>query len=345
MSSLPRVCLIPKLTGLGGMVSFETRLAQGLADKGIGVSYSLNDRPYQAVLVIGGTRNLAGLWRVRRQGISVIQRLDGMNWLHRKRPTGIKHYLRAEYGNLILTLIRSQLADRIVYQSSFSMRWWEQAHGPTPASWQVVYNGVDLTRYRPETYTQRPADHFLMLVVEGTIGGGYEMGLETAIQLVQRINQTDLGGGKTVKLLVAGSVSLALREEWTAKSRMSLIFTGQLPAESIPDLDRSAHLLFSADLNPACPNSVIEALACGLPVVAFNTGALPELVTGDSGRIVPYGGDPWRLDPPDVDALAQAAREVLNDQGKFRSAARQRAEQAFSLDKMVEGYLDALLGA
>jgi len=115
-----------------------------------------------------------------------------------------------------------------------------------------------------------------------------------------------------------------------------------VPPEEIPDLDRSAHLLFSSDINPACPNSVIEALACGLPVLAYDTGALPELVTGDAGRIVPYGGNPWKLEPPDNKALAAAALEILIHQTKFRSAARHRAETTFDLDTLVDNYLSAL---
>ena len=103
-------------------------------------------------------------------------------------------------------------------------------------------------------------------------------------------------------------------------------------------------MLYSADLNAACPNSVIEALACGLPVAAFATGALPELVTGEAGRLAPYGGDPWKLERPDAPALAQAVEEILQDQPRFRAAARQRAEEAFGLDRMVERYLDVLLG-
>ncbi len=69
---------------------------------------------------------------------------------------------------------------------------------------------------------------------------------------------------------------------------------------AFPEIDRSAHMLFSADLNAACPNSVIEAMACGLPVAGFDTGALNELIVGDAGRLVPYGGDPWRLEKPDI---------------------------------------------
>jgi glycosyltransferase involved in cell wall biosynthesis len=87
---------------------------------------------------------------------------------------------------------------------------------------------------------------------------------------------------------------------------------------------------------------VIEALACGLPVVGFDTGALPELVTGDAGRIVPYGQDVWRLETPDVAGLAQAAAEILGDLQRFRFAARARAGQAFGLDRMVAAYLEVL---
>ncbi len=124
----------------------------------------------------------------------------------------------------------------------------------------------------------------------------------------------------------------------------TLTWTGLVPADRIPEIDRSAHLLYSADVNPACPNSVIEALACGLPVVAFDTGALPELVTAACGRIIPYGGDPWRLERPDIDALADAAGQILNDLERYHRAARARAEAVFDLDVMVKAYLDILLG-
>jgi glycosyltransferase involved in cell wall biosynthesis len=101
-------------------------------------------------------------------------------------------------------------------------------------------------------------------------------------------------------------------------------------------------MLYSADVNAACPNSVIEALACGLPVLAFDTGALPELVNGDSGRIVPYGGNPWQLDPPDLDALTEAAMKVLNNQQHYRHGARAQAEAKFGLEKMVDEYVQVL---
>jgi glycosyltransferase involved in cell wall biosynthesis len=101
--------------------------------------------------------------------------------------------------------------------------------------------------------------------------------------------------------------------------------------------------MYCAEVNPPCPNSVIEALACGLPVIGFDSGSLKELVTDDAGSIVPYGANPWKLETPDISALAASAGEMLEKQGQVRAAARRRAESAFGLDSMVESYLKVLL--
>ena len=129
----PRICLLPHLTGIGGMASFQSKLAQGLSARGIEVVYHLQDTPYASVLVIGGMRDLLGLGLARQQGVPVIQRLNGMNWIHRRRRTGLRHAVRAEANNLVLQFIRRRVATRIVYQSEFARSWWERVHGPAPA--------------------------------------------------------------------------------------------------------------------------------------------------------------------------------------------------------------------
>ena len=338
---MTRVCLTPRLQGVGGMVSFQGRLAAGLTQRGVEVTYDLAARPVDAVLVIGGTRQLGGLWQARREGIPVVQRLNGMNWIHRRRRTGVRHFLRAEYGNLLLATIRSRFASRIVYQSRFSQIWWERMYGSARAPSQVTYNGVDLNVFSPHGRHERPQATHRILMVEGSLGGGYEMGLAWGVGLVERLSRM----GFTVELVVAGRISARLQTQWQQKALIPLHFAGLVDAQDIPALDRSAHLFFAADLHPACPNSVIEALACGLPVSALDTGALLELVQGDAGQIVPYGGDPWELDPPDLDGLAQAAAQILHQPLRYRAGARQRAETALGLDQMVDGYTAALLGS
>ena len=348
-----RICMLPRLSGVGGMVSFQEKLAAGLAARGVDVCYNLSDRPYRAVLVIGGTRQLAGLWQAKRRGVRLVQRLDGMNWMQRVQPTGVRHWLRAEYGNRLLAFIRKQLAGTIVYQSDFAKDWWERAYGQSMIPYTVVHNGVDLSVFIPEASGKRPSERVRLLLVEGSLMGGYELGLSNAVDLAVGVaegNAASHSQFKGVELFVAGRVAAEQQAIWKQRlaernqaGRVSITWAGLIPHQRIPDVDRSAHLLYSADLNPACPNSVIEALACGTPVVAFDTGALPELVTGDAGRVVSYGGDPWRLEQPDVPALVGGAAEIIEDQRRFRAGARSRAEAAFGLERMVDRYLNVLL--
>jgi glycosyltransferase involved in cell wall biosynthesis len=291
------------------------------------------------VLITGGTRDLPNLLRLRRRGVRIVQRLDGINWMHRRLHTGLRHYLRAEYGNRLLALLRARVVTHIVYQSDFVRSWWARQYGSDHLPAVVIHNGVDLSIYTPAGSQERPSDHFRLLLVEGNLQGGYESGLATAVDLA-----VGLSGVFPLELMVVGRLSSALQAEYQVKSQVPIVWAGLVPREAIPALDRSAHLLYSTDLNAACPNSVIEAMACGLPVAGFATGALPELVTGDSGRLVPYGGDPWKLDPPAIPALVEAAVEILKDQPRFRLAARQLAEKAFGLEQMVDRYLDVLLG-
>jgi len=88
---------------------------------------------------------------------------------------------------------------------------------------------------------------------------------------------------------------------------------------------------------------VIEALACGTPVAAFATGALPELVVGDSGRVVEYGNNPWRAELPRFEPLEDAVLEILREPMRFRSIARRIAEEYFDLDQMCTAYRQVLL--
>lgn len=339
---MTRICLIPKLSGTGGPVSFQGKLAAGLQKRGIDVCYNLDDRPYDAVLVIAGTRRyLLALRQAKMGGVKVVHRLDGLNWLHRQRRTSLRHFLRAEVNNRIVAGIRRSLADRVVYQSQFVHDWWEDWYGMTRIPWTVIHNGVDLSVYTPEGVETRPEGRYRMLLVEGSLAGGQDVGLGIGLQLAECLqNEHNL----PMEVMVAGLLTPALEKMWQERARVPLTLLGIIKREQVPALDRSAHVFYAAEPNPPCPNSVIEALACGLPVAGFATGALPELVLGDAGRLVPYGGDPWKLDPPDIPALAKAAGELLLEQARFRKGARLHAEKALGLDTMVDAYLEVLLG-
>lgn len=333
------LCILPRLSGLGGPASFRGRLAEGMEARGVTLCADPLDPQVGSILVIGGMRRLDLLLRARRRGVRIIQRLNGMNWIHRKISTGKKHFLRSEINNRVLAFIRRRLADGIVYQSQFSRNWWDTVYQPVHIPCRVVYNGVNLNTFTPQGPERPPEGRLRVLMVEGHIAGGYEAGLENGVRLVQELNRFM---AYPVELLVAGDVPARTAALWQAQAGDVVQWAGIVARKDIPALDRSAHLLFSADLNAACPNSVIEALACGLPVVAFATGSLPELIEDEAGRVVPYGSNYWNLETPDIPALAAAAGQILSRQEPFRAGARKRAEEEFGLEKMVQGYWDSL---
>jgi glycosyltransferase involved in cell wall biosynthesis len=332
---MSRICIVPRVEGTGGMASFRLKLEQGLRARGVDVTHDLSTKA-DAALVIAGTRKLFPLWKARQRGLRIVQRLDGVNWVQRVRWAGLRYTVRAEYGNAMLALIRSRFADHVIYQSQFIRTWWEGWYGVAKVPATVIINGVDLQTYTPDGEHERPTDCFRLLLLEGSLAGGLNSGLFHAVSLAEK-----LSANHPMEVVVAGKVDDATQRN--LQSKVSVKFLGTIPREQIPALARSSHLMYSAEVNPPCPNSVIEALACGLPVIGFDSGSLKELVTDNAGCVVPYGGDPWKLETPNISALALSAEDVLTKQDQFRAAARMRAESAFGLDQMVKSYLKVLL--
>jgi len=334
---MPRICIVPRVEGLGGVTSFRLKFENGLRARGVDVTYNLND-PSDAVFVLAGTKNLYSLWTARKRGMRIVQRLDGLNWVHRARWAGLRYSLRAIYGNGNLSMIRFNIANHVIYQSRFIKRWWEDWYQPARVPSSVILNGVDLDQYSPNGAHERPTDFFRLLVVEGSLAGGLDSGLFYAVDLAGHLSKKH-----KIELVVVGRVDARTKNKLEHQRHFKIRFMDSVPREEIPFLERSSHLLFSAEVNPPCPNSVIEALACGLPVIGFDTGSLSEIVQGEAGRLVSYGADQWKLEQPDIPALADAAEEVLRDNERFRKPARERAESVFGLDTMVDEYLKILL--
>ena len=334
---MPRICIVPRVEGPGGVTSFRLKFEEGLRARDVQVT---NDpsRGADSILILAGTRNLFPLWKARRRGIRIVQRLDGINWVHRVRWAGPRYTIRAIYGNANLSFIRRRLADHVIYQSQFIKHWWEDWYRPARVPSTVILNGVDLNRYTPNGLHERPSGHYRLLVVEGSLAGGQNYGLFNAVSLASALSKKF-----KIELMIVGRVDGRTKNRLKQQTAFRIQFMDTTPRDHIPWLMRSSHLLFSAEVNPPCPNSVIEALACGLPVVGFDTGSLSELVQGEAGRLAPYGADPWRLQTPDIPALAEVASEVLQEQPRFRSSARERAEAAFDVEKMVDEYLNVLL--
>lgn len=335
------ICLVPVINSLAGPGSFQLKLKTAIEQRGIRVHHNPLEAGTRAVLVIAGTRHLQALWAAKKRGVRIVQRLNGINWVHRRRYLGVRYSLRAEMGNLLLAYPRRFLADHVVYQSNFTRDWWHRWYGVVRSPYTVIYNGVDLTAYSPDGSESRPEDHIRLQIVEGHLNLDNRLALENAYAFAKALQQA---AGRPVELEVTANVMPELREQMLKREpKARVTYTGTISRQEIPAKSRSAHMRYSAEINASCPNSVIEALACGLPVAAFDSGALPELVQGDAGVVVPYGADPWKLEKPDFDTLAQAALPILADQERYRRGARARAVEYFNLEQMADSYLQVLL--
>jgi glycosyltransferase involved in cell wall biosynthesis len=334
---MPRICIIPRVDGLAGVASFRLKFEDGLRARDVDVTNDLS-QPSDAVLVLAGTKHLLPLWRARRRGMRIVQRLDGVNWVHRVRWAGLRYTIRAIYGNANISFIRNRLADHVIYQSDFIRNWWSDWYRPAHVPSDVILNGVDLEQYTPEGLHERPSIHYRLLIVEGSLVGGLNSGLFYAVELANQLSRKF-----KIELIVVGRVDTRTKNKLKHQNAFRIKFMDTVKREHVPWLMRSSHLLFSAEVNPPCPNSVIEALACGLPAIGFDTGSLSEIVQGEAGRLVPYGANQWKLEQPDIPALAHAAEEVLQNNEHFRISARKQAETVLGLDMMVDAYLKVLL--
>jgi len=334
---MSRICIVPRVDGLAGVASFRLKFENGLRARGVGITHDTSD-PSDTILVLAGTKHLLPLWRARSRGQRIVQRLDGINWVHRVRWAGLRYTVRAIYGNWNLSFIRARLADKIIYQSQFINHWWNDWYRPAQVPSSVIINGVDLAQYTPDGLHERPSMHYRILIVEGSMAGGLNSGLFYAVDLANQLSQKF-----KIELNIVGKVDTLTKNRLKNQTAFRIKFMDTVKREHIPWLMRSSHFLFSAEINPPCPNSVIEALACGLPVVGFDTGSLSELVQEDAGRLALYGANQWKLEQPNIQALVNAAEEVLDDNDKFRKSAREHAEENLSLETMVDKYLKILL--
>ena len=129
-----------------------------------------------------------------------------------------------------------------------------------------------------------------------------------------------------VRLLVAGRLVVPaepLLERLGLRGRVELI--GRYAQRDAPDLIRRAHLLLHTKVNDPCPSTVIEAMACGVPVVHPASGGTVELVGDEAGIGVPHPISWERDEPPAPEALAEAVARVLADRERYAAAARRRA--------------------
>ncbi len=200
-------------------------------------------------------------------------------------------------------------------------------------------NGVDSSKFMPAREGRSPIagspfdDPSLWLV--GTIGRLQPVKDQTNLaRAFVRVVQTDPEARRRMRLVIVGPGPLRERvlEILHAAQVQDLAW---LPGEreDIADVLRGLDLFVLPSLAEGISNTILEAMACGLPVAATDVGGNAELVAdGVTGTLVPAA---------DSERLAGAIRAYFADPARHRShglAARRAIEERFSLDVMVQRY-------
>ena len=202
-----------------------------------------------------------------------------------------------------------------------------------------VYNGVDTARFRPapggraaiDACPFREADHWLV----GTVGRMEKVKDQTnlARAFVSAV-RADPEARARLRLVLVGDGKLKREVETILESagvRELAWFAGER-ADVVPLL-QGLDCFVLPSLAEGVSNTILEAMACGLPVVATRVGANAELVEQDvTGRTVPAA---------DSDALAREIGAYFTTPALARQhgqAGRRRVERRFSLERMVDDY-------
>jgi len=221
--------------------------------------------------------------------------------------------------------VSSALADRVTRIVGFPR---EQIH--------VIPNGVDSERFQPSNAPKSevrqkldlPRDVFLIGMVARFVPFKNHAGVFHAIAQLRQENidvHLALGGDGPLKQEL-----VTLANELQIADRVHFLGVLDLVETMLHGLDV---LVSNSSHNEGMSNAILEAMACGVPVVATRVAASPELLDeGNTGLLII---------PQDTNALVAALRRLI-DRPELRVSysllGRQRVEEHYSLASMVESY-------
>lgn len=196
----------------------------------------------------------------------------------------------------------------------------------------VNYNGIDLEKFTPREKAIHTAGFTLISVGSMIWRKGLIFQLQVLKLLVMQgldVRLVWVGEGIDKEGLVYTANALGIDDRIT--------FVGRVASEELPSLLTTADAYVSTSIAEGLANSVVEAIACGLPVVAFECEGMSEVVQDNvNGFIVPFG---------DCELLAEKIGMLLNKPQLLRvmgQAARKIAIDRFNqfewTDRMIEKY-------
>jgi sugar transferase (PEP-CTERM/EpsH1 system associated) len=282
------------------------------------------------------TRNLAALEAVvPAWAAGVPVRIHGEHGWDMQDPGGKRRRYRH------VRRIYRPFVNRYVALSHHLEDYLEQQVGIPFERISQVYNGVETERFRPSREGRQaipgcPFDEPGLWLV-GTVGRmeGIKDPLNLARAFV-RAQAIDPAAARHLRLIFVGDGALRTEARQVLEQagvQERVWFAGE--RADVPDIMRGLDCFVLPSLAEGVSNTILEAMASGLPVVATRVGGNSELIeSGMTGMLVP---------PANSDALAHAILGYFNDRMTARrhaKAAYRVVEARFSLTRMVADYVN-----
>ncbi len=224
-----------------------------------------------------------------------------------------------------------------VFTVSQDLRDYHARQAGIPASRiRVIYNGVDTGKFAPRREMRLQARNQLGLPEGSFVVGavGRLVPIKDHTTLLKAVEVLAHRGIEVRVLLVGAGPELGRLERYVANSAVlaqRVLFCGS--SDSVADLLNAMDVFVLSSVSEGMSNTLLEAMASGLPAVATRAGGNPELIEeGCSG---------WLFRPGD-DADLAGRLEQLASHAELRQElgrrARKRAMEHFSIERMIQEY-------
>jgi glycosyltransferase involved in cell wall biosynthesis len=195
---------------------------------------------------------------------------------------------------------------------------------------RVIPNAIDLSEFTPAL--QRKAEGPVRLLYVGRFN--VFKNVETLIEAVGQLNQMDVGGFELE--LVGEGEQRPVLERMVSDLGLTrnIRFSGWVARDRIADCYRRADVFVTSTTWEGMPNTVLEAMACGLPIVGTQASGLHELVReGVNGYLAPI---------KDPNALAEALARLIDngfERRRMGRESRKLAEREFAWEYIAQQYV------
>jgi sugar transferase (PEP-CTERM/EpsH1 system associated) len=294
---------------------------------------------------------LAQLFRELRPAVVHTRNLAALECQVPAALTGVPVRIHGEHGrdvdDLDGTRVRYQwmrrayrpFVHRYVALSRDLAGYLQAKVGVPPGRISQVYNGVDIERFHPPLNMRPPIPGCPFteeqLFIVGTVGRMQAVKAQTLLaRAFIRALELEPALRDRLRLVMVGDGPL--RAEAQARLEAAGVSAlAWLPGEraDVPDVMRGLNCFVLPSLAEGISNTILECMACGVPVLATAVGGNAELVVdGETGVIVPAD---------DVDAMAAGLVQIAASPERTQAmgrAGRERAVRHFSLPAMVAAY-------